>query len=180
MTINRISAAEFETLRSSQTSELTIVDLRTQPEIDRENIDNCICLPFQGISAEAVNDSITTNLQNEDQRVFLLCQSGMRAEATVRQLGKLAGVEWVIIEGGINGIKAAGGNINKGERKSIPLERQVRIAAGIVILAGVILGINVNPNFLLMSGFVGAGLIFAGVTNRCGLAFLLTRMPWNR
>ena len=62
----------------------------------------------------------------------------------------------------------------------IPLERQVRIAAGLLVLVGVLLGWLVNPGFYGLSAFVGAGLIYAGVTNRCGMGLLLARMPWNR
>jgi len=45
---------------------------------------------------------------------------------------------------------------------------------------GFVLGISVSPWFHLLSGFVGAGLMFAGISGFCGLARLLVRMPWNR
>jgi Protein of unknown function (DUF2892)./Rhodanese-like domain. len=180
MSTSRISAAEFENLRgSTSSSPISVIDLRTSAEIEQERIADCICLPFQQANTETVAHAFTNRADKTDNRLFLLCQSGMRADATVRQLGPQPGIEWVIIEGGVNAIKAAGGNVLKGKGRSIPLERQVRIAAGIAILAGVLLGATLNPNFLLLSGFVGAGLVFAGVTNRCGLAFLLARMPWN-
>jgi predicted branched-subunit amino acid permease len=60
------------------------------------------------------------------------------------------------------------------------LERQVRIAAGAIVLAGMLLARFVNCNFLWLSGFVGAGLIFAGLTDFCGMGLLLAKMPWNR
>lgn len=58
--------------------------------------------------------------------------------------------------------------------------RQVQIAAGLLILCGVVLGYSVSGGFFLLSGFVGAGLLFAGVTGFCGMARLLRVMPWNR
>ena len=64
-------------------------------------------------------------------------------------------------------------------RKTISLERQVRIGAGSMVLAGVALGFLVNPAFFLLSGFVGGGLIFAGVTDWCGMGLVLAKMPWN-
>lgn len=62
----------------------------------------------------------------------------------------------------------------------LPLMRQVQIAAGALILLGVVLGYAVNSGFFLLSGFVGAGLTFAGLTGFCGMARLLAVMPWNR
>ncbi|WP_045858405.1 rhodanese-like domain-containing protein [Teredinibacter purpureus] len=178
MTTTRISATDFNALRSAPSAELTIVDLRSPAEIQHENIDHCIQIPFQCLSTTAVNDKISVE-QLDDKRVFLLCQSGMRADAAVRQLGVLAPLKWVIIDGGLNAIKAAGGHVNKGAKTTISLERQVRITAGLAILCGVILGMNMHPNFFYIAAFVGAGLTFAGITNRCGLAFLIARMPWN-
>ncbi|WP_370515216.1 DUF2892 domain-containing protein [Erythrobacter sp. THAF29] len=58
--------------------------------------------------------------------------------------------------------------------------RQVQIAAGILILVGVVLGTLTSPLWYGLSGFVGAGLLFAGVTGWCGMANLLSLMPWNR
>ncbi len=65
-------------------------------------------------------------------------------------------------------------------RKTISLERQVRIGAGSLVLAGVLLGWFVRPEFIWLSGLVGAGLVFAGITDICGLALLLAKAPWNR
>jgi len=84
-----------------------------------------------------------------------------------------------VIEGGIGAFAAAGGTTVKG-RTVLSLERQVRIAAGILVLVGVLAGAFAHPGFLFVSGIVGAGLIFAGVTDWCGMGLLLARMPWNR
>ena len=68
------------------------------------------------------------------------------------------------------------------EDRSQPIEimRQVQIAAGSLVLLGVILGLTVAPGWFALSGFVGAGLVFAGTTGWCGMAYLLAIMPWNR
>ena len=65
-------------------------------------------------------------------------------------------------------------------KKAISLERQVRIAAGLLVLLGAVLGWLVHPAFVGLSAFVGAGLVFAGVTDTCGMGMLLARMPWNQ
>jgi hypothetical protein len=70
--------------------------------------------------------------------------------------------------------------VERSGRKVVSLERQVRIAAGTIVLVGVILAAFVNPAFVWLSGFVGAGLVFSGVTNFCGMGLVLARAPWNR
>ena len=76
----------------------------------------------------------------------------------------------------------AGANLPviKGESKVWSLERQVRFTAGLLVLAGVVVGFAVTPYLFLLSGFVGAGLVFAAVTDTCGMAMMLARMPWNK
>ena len=60
------------------------------------------------------------------------------------------------------------------------LERQVRIVAGFLTLVGAVLGFFVNPYFIGLSAFIGAGLMFAGITDTCGMGMMLAKMPWNR
>ena len=52
--------------------------------------------------------------------------------------------------------------------------------AGFVVLLSVALAIFVHPWWIGLSAFIGAGLIFSGVTDTCGMAMLLGRMPWNQ
>jgi hypothetical protein len=74
----------------------------------------------------------------------------------------------------------AGLEVERQPVRVISLERQVRIAAGTLVLMGTLLGFLLHPAYLAISGFVGAGLIFAGVSDKCGMAMLLARMPWNQ
>jgi len=60
------------------------------------------------------------------------------------------------------------------------LERQVRLAAGLIVLVASLLAATLNPRWIYLAMFIGAGLTFAGATNICGMAVLLARMPWNR
>lgn len=85
-----------------------------------------------------------------------------------------------VVEGGTQGWVAAGLPVVSLGKKSISIERQVRIGAGILVLLGIVLGFMVHPGFFVLSGFIGAGLVFAGVTDWCGMALLLARAPWNR
>ncbi|HSG69326.1 MAG TPA: DUF2892 domain-containing protein, partial [Planctomycetaceae bacterium] len=83
------------------------------------------------------------------------------------------------LEGGMVQWEADGLSVVRG-KKSISLERQVRIAAGTIVFIGAMLGYFVDPAWVLLSAFVGAGLVFAGVTDTCGMGMMLARMPWNQ
>jgi hypothetical protein len=85
----------------------------------------------------------------------------------------------VNVEGGTQACESSGVPVVRG-KKAISLERQVRIAAGSLVLTGVTLGWLVHPGFFGLSAFVGAGLVFAGITDTCGMGMLLARMPWNQ
>ena len=85
----------------------------------------------------------------------------------------------VNVEGGTLACVEAGLPVVRG-KKAISLERQVRIAAGSLVLLGVLLGWFVHPAFIGLSAFVGAGLVFAGITDTCGMGMMLARMPWNQ
>ncbi len=91
-----------------------------------------------------------------------------------------AGLSDVInIEGGTSAWEQAGLPVVRG-KKAMSLERQVRIAAGSLILVGVILSFVVHPYLIGISAFVGAGLVFAGITDTCGMGMMLAKMPWNQ
>lgn len=113
-----------------------------------------------------------------DDELYLLCQGGVRA-AKAAEAFRAAGCTNVhVIEGGLNACRSYGLCVETG--KGISLERQVRIAAGMFVLAGVVLGASLAPGWYALSGFVGAGLIFAGITNWCGMGLLLAKAPWNK
>lgn len=172
-----IKPAEFIQLQQSA----TVVDLRTPAEVASESLDGCVCLPLQVLDQDQLQTELSKKEGREDSQdaVYLLCQSGARAQAA---LEKLNGFKrpLVVIEGGLNALKAHNITVTKGESNMISLERQVRIAAGAFTVMGVALGFLVNPNFYALSAFVGLGLMFAGITNTCGMGLLLARMPWNQ
>ena len=106
--------------------------------------------------------------------LLVLCRSGRRAREAAEILELRGGARPVVIEGGIEAWKQAGYPIRR-EKGPISLERQVRITAGTLVLAGLLI-----PGALPLSYFVGAGLIFAGITNSCAMGLLLAKLPWNR
>jgi rhodanese-related sulfurtransferase len=113
--------------------------------------------------------------------VIFHCRSGARTKGNAARLAAVSPkCETYILEGGLDAWKKAGLPVALDRSKPIDIMRQVQIAAGSLVLLGVVLGTLVNPGFYALSGFVGAGLLFAGVSGFCGMARLLGVMPWNR
>ena len=116
----------------------------------------------------------------KDQPVLVFCRSGGRAKMAAEQLEKSGFEDCEVVEGGTMAWAEAGLPVNRGTSGVMSLERQVRIAAGAIVLAGALLAQFVSPGFLWVSGFVGAGLIFAGLTDTCAMGMLIAKLPWNQ
>ena len=121
------------------------------------------------------------DLPRDDRPVVFHCKSGMRTAANAAQLGAAAGgAPAYILGGGIDAWRQAGQPTVADRSQPLEIMRQVQITAGGLVLIGVLLGTFVAPGFFGLSAFVGAGLMFAGVTGWCGMANVLRVMPWNR
>jgi len=112
--------------------------------------------------------------------VIFACKSGIRTAAACERLATAVNGSPLVLEGGVDAWAAAGLPVAEDASQPIEIMRQVQIAAGALVLAGLALGLLVHPAFLGLSAFVGAGLVFAGVTGFCGMARLLSFAPWNR
>jgi rhodanese-related sulfurtransferase len=112
--------------------------------------------------------------------VIFHCRSGARTAANASRLAGAAGCDAYVLEGGIDAWKKAGLPVATDTRQPIEIMRQVQITAGSLVVVGVVLGFWIAPAFFGLSAFVGAGLVFAGVSGWCGMAKLLGLMPWNR
>jgi len=111
-------------------------------------------------------------------RVVFHCRTGQRSAEAAAKFG---GEQVFHLEGGIEGWKAAGRPVKRSEKApKIDIMRQVQVVAGALILTGVVLGSLVNPWLYGISAFVGCGLMFAGLSGWCGMAKLLSTMPWNK
>lgn len=110
----------------------------------------------------------------------LLCLGGKRAEQASKILAEKGFGNLTVIEGGLTAWQAAGLPVEISARKTLPLMRQVQLTIGVLSLTGSLLAIFINPLFAILPAFLGAGLTLAGSTGWCGLAILLSRMPWNR
>ncbi len=113
--------------------------------------------------------------------VVLVCQSGGRSSRALDQLLRAGHPSPLAdLSGGLNAWQEAGLPLKQSGRAPLPLMRQVQIAAGSLVLLGVILSQVLAPGWIWLSGFVGAGLLFAGLSGSCAMASLLAAMPWNR
>ena len=118
--------------------------------------------------------------KGDKSKIYILCKTGVRS-AKAADLITACGFDSVrVVEGGLDAWKQAGNSVHSGSGKVWGLERQVRFAAGLLVVIGIALSQWVHPSFVWLSAFVGVGLIFAAVTNTCGMGMLLARMPWNR
>ena len=150
-----------------------LVDIRDSDEYAREHIAVAKHMPMELLNSQGVPS-------NEANAVIFHCRSGNRTVMNAQALNDCATCEVYILEGGLDGWKEAGFPVIKDTKQPLELQRQVQIGAGSMILLGVILGTTVAPAWYALSGFVGAGLIMAGVTGFCGLARMLLVMPWNK
>jgi len=175
MSIQTIPLADIRRLLESGTP-LTIWDVRTPAEFAAVHAQGARLMPLDKLDPA----EISANRTHADQPVYVICQSGARAGKACEKL-TAAGVGSVLsIEGGTSAWVSAGMPVVRGTGKAISLERQVRIAAGLMVFVGTLLAWLISPWFLIVPGFVGAGLAFSGITNTCGMAMVLAKMPWNR
>jgi rhodanese-related sulfurtransferase len=151
-----------------------LVDIREADEHARERI--------PGARHHALSTVGKDNpIRSGDDVLIFHCRSGARTAANASKLAAAApGCETYVLEGGLQAWKLAGLPVTLDRSQPIDIMRQVQIVAGGLVLAGAVLGALLNPLFYSLSGFVGAGLLFAGISGFCGLARLLGVMPWNR
>jgi rhodanese-related sulfurtransferase len=175
MTVSTISPKELAEL-SSRKPNLELIDVRTPMEFQALHVTFARNVPLDQLNPAALMQA-RNGTANEP--LYVVCQSGGRSRQACEAFLKAGYVNVVNVEGGTKACEQAGLPIVRG-KQVMSLERQVRIAAGSLVLTGVILGWFVHPVFFGLSAFVGAGLVFAGVTDTCGMGMLLARMPWNR
>jgi rhodanese-related sulfurtransferase len=175
MAVSNISSQEFAEL-ASRKKNLELIDVRTPMEFQAVHVAFARNVPLDQLNPAAL---MQARNGSAGEPLYIVCQSGGRSRQACEAFLKAGYSNVVNVEGGTKACEQAGLPLVRG-KKVISLERQVRIAAGSLVLTGVTLGWFVHPIFFGLSAFVGAGLVFAGVTDTCGMGLLLARMPWNR
>jgi len=164
-----------ELQKNLQSGRCRVIDVRESPEYEAERIPGAELAPLSTLTEDQVR-----RLAAGGEDLILVCRSGGRASQAAEKIARWGVCEPTVLSGGLNAWTQAGSETLKGTPSVWDLERQVRFAAGLLVLVGVTLGFTVHSNLFFLAGFVGAGLVFAAVTNTCGMAMLLARMPWNR
>jgi rhodanese-related sulfurtransferase len=152
---------------------IVLVDIREPDEHARESIPGARLIPLSRLDAADFAES-------GNRPIVFHCRSGNRTALNADRLAAKAGGEAFALSGGLAAWKAAGLETKRDRSAPLEIMRQVQIAAGSLVLLGVVLTLLVSPWFLALSAFVGAGLTMAGITGFCGMARLLGAMPWNR
>lgn len=160
----------------SREQSVDVIDVRMPVEFQEVHATMAQNVPLDTLDPAAV---LNQHASSADDPLYVICQSGQRSRIACEKFIAAGFPHVVSVEGGTRSWDAAGLPVVRG-KKSVSLERQVRIAAGFLVLLGVALGWLVHPSLFGLSAFVGAGLMFAGITDTCGMALLLARMPWNQ
>ncbi len=166
-----ITASELK--KRLDQDEVLLIDVREPAEHRSECIHGACLIPLGEISIE--------KLPSTKRPIVIHCRSSKRsADACAKLLAINPSLDVASLEGGIVAWSHAGFNVKKSGSAILPLDRQTQIAVGFIAFSGIILGALIDPGFYILPGFIGAGLMFAGLTGWCGMAKLLAKMPWNR
>lgn len=161
-----------------------VVDVRSAGEFAGSRVPGSVNLPVDDLARGValppalVDASTAGGAGGPAREVVLVCRSGRRAERA-QGLLEAAGTGPVrVLTGGLQAYEAAGGAVERGTGPWA-MERQVRLAAGGLVLAGV-LASAVVPRATWFSAAIGGGLVVAAVTDTCAMGAALARLPWNR
>jgi rhodanese-related sulfurtransferase len=174
MSVATISAAKLAEF-SRDGRKIELIDVRTPVEFREVHLDGARNVPLDQLDPKALMEGRNVS---RSELVYIICKAGARSQQACERFIKAGFSDVVSVEGGTQACVALGMPVVRG-KKAISLERQVRIAAGSLVLLGV-LGSYAYYPLVLLSAFVGAGLVFSGITDTCGMGMLLARMPWNQ
>jgi rhodanese-related sulfurtransferase len=170
-----IAPTQLHRLLTTQ-PDLALLDVRTPVEYAELHVPRTNNVPLDSLTPQEL---VASGQLSKTEPVYIFCRTGGRAKKAAERFTNEGFSQAVVVEGGTLAWNDAGLPIERGETKVISLERQVRIAAGSLVVIGVVLAYFVHPWFIGLSAFVGAGLVFAGVTDFCGMGLLLAKLPWN-
>lgn len=166
------SAVSVTQLQNLASQPVLLVDVRSGSEFASGHIPSAVNIPMDQIEGRL--DDLDRNLP-----IVLICQSGKRASMTAGLLDSCQR-QVSVLEGGTKAWIQAGLPVVASVKTRWSLERQARLGAGMLALTGAVLALTVHPYWVLLCGFIGLGLTFAGLTDICGMGIILEKMPWNR
>lgn len=173
--MREISPEEFKDslVKESGNKDVDFINVCTQAEYQEKHIKGVRSVPL---------DTLQNHLSEftGKRAVYVHCQGGSRGRKATQLLEELGvTADLVNLEGGLMAWSSA--NLpTESFTHRMPLMRQVMLTAGIIIVASITLTLTVDPAFIFIALFIGAGEMFSGITGWCGLSLLLERMPWNK
>src|SRR4051812_15016319 len=168
--MNTVSVKELKALKESGES-FQLVDVRTRTEFAAGHVPGAVNIPM---------DEIESRLEDlGDGRLLLICKSGKRSRMSAGLLAPCK-ASVAVVNGGTDAWRDAGLGLVRSVSTRWSLERQVRLIAGMLVIAGTALALTVNEQFIWLSGIVGAGLTIAGLTDMCMMDSVLGGMPWKK
>ncbi len=170
------SISPRELFELQQKGPVELIDVRTPAEFGEVRVNFAKNVPLDRLDPKSV---LQAHGGNASKKIYLICKSGGRSSQACKKFLQAGFEDVVDVEGGTQAWDAAGLPVIRG-KKAMALDRQMRIVAGALAFTGSMLAILVDPRWAGLSGFVGAGLVFAGVTNICPMLNILARMPWNQ
>ena len=174
MTVTTIKPQDFAGL-CKDGKKIDLIDVRTPVEYREVHVGIARNVPLDRLDVAA---QMRGRTGSATEPLYVICRSGSRGQQACEKFLKAGFSNVVNVEGGTLACVEAGLPVVRG-KKAVSLERQVRIAAGSLVLLGAALSF-VHPAFVGLSAFVGAGLVFSGITDTCGMGMILARMPWNQ
>ncbi|MBD2356042.1 rhodanese-like domain-containing protein [Tolypothrix sp. FACHB-123] len=170
--VNKLQTVNAQTLKQLvEQKAVTLIDVREPAEYAGEHIPGATLVSLSNFDPRKIP---------QDGSMVLYCRSGNRSAMAAQKLFSAGFATVTHLNGGIGAWKEAGYPTNINRKAPISLLRQVQIIAGSSILISTLLGAFVSPWFLLVSGFMGAGLIYSGITDTCILGMMVAKLPYNR
>jgi len=154
---------------------VALIDVRTPVEHEEMHIAGSHLFPL-----DELDDAAVKKAAEGAETCVVICRSGRRAEQALKKLHAAGCENLALLDGGVLAWESAGLPLEHSAHNRLPLMRQVQLIIGLLALLGSVLALTVHKNFALLPAFLGAGLTMAGATGWCGLAILLSKMPWNK
>jgi rhodanese-related sulfurtransferase len=170
----KINTIDSDTLKDLWIQDqVTLIDVREPSEYVGEHIEGACLISLSKFDPNQIPT-------DSDKKIILYCQSSNRSGQAAQKLVNAGFEEVIHLAGGLSEWKRAGYPTKINKNAPISIMRQVQIVAGSLVFLGTVLGTVVNPAFYILSGFVGAGLMFAGISGTCAMATLLMKLPYNK
>lgn len=164
-----------EAAARAQRGDVILLDVRSPAEFSAKHVPGAVNLPLTDLTPEEARRLA------DGRQILVICHSGGRGREGCRLL-RSSGIDATNVTGGTAAWEQSGLPIVQSAEgvRIISLERQVRICAGFLVATGSLLSWFASPSFIALPLFIGCGLMFAGITDWCGMGLLLSRAPWNR